>query len=143
MRLDIGFSHFMAGMFTHLLVVMLHCVTNISELPAIESLSLFIDGIETNQSQGGNVVVNGSEITITCNAFGIPEPELMWEKDGELPSGAFVTNISSQVYYTAKSLTIVAAVPEDSGNYSCVAMNRGGIARASTLLQVLGSFTIV
>lgn len=88
-------------------------------------------------------MLSGSSITLTCNAFGIPEPELMWEKDGQLLNNSSITHVSSQVYSSVLTLTIGSVVSEDGGEYACVATNRGGTDRDSRQLQVLGTCTFM
>lgn len=85
---------------------------------------------------------SGSSVVITCNASGIPEPELEWEKDGEPVNRSLLSSVPSRDYFTVEELTIQSLVTENSGEYTCIAMNEGGSDRMSTLLRVVGMYII-
>ncbi|PAV72716.1 hypothetical protein WR25_18700 [Diploscapter pachys] len=74
-------------------------------------------------------VVQGKSITIRCETYGT-ELEVEWMKDG----------MPYEVQHKSKQLTSILISPaalNDSGRYTCIASNRGGVARASTQLHVL------
>ena len=106
----------------------------ISEPPAIEMFSFSGDSIQSQVE----TVLEGSSVLLTCDAFGIPKPTLMWEKDGEPVSSTHITGVSSEAYHRVETLTLGGVVMENSGVYTCVATNRGGDDSASAELQVIG-----
>ena len=83
-------------------------------------------------------VISGSLIVLTCTAFGIPEPQLTWNVDGGSDGYTTALVASSDTYYTIQSLSIESVSLDDNGTYTCIAMNRGGSANATTQLNVLG-----
>ena len=67
-------------------------------------------------------MIQGQNITLQCEAYGTPAPDVRWTKDGE------AVNIADQrirVSFTGNtsSLTIFSVVQADQGLYSCVANN--------------------
>ena len=65
----------------------------------------------------------GSSETLVCQAYSAGR--VLWYKNGEpLKSSLF----SGRIYLnnTSQELQFVKVLPEDSGNYSCEAVNRGG-----------------
>ena len=79
-------------------------------------------------------VIIRDPITLHCPATGIPEPRILWKKDGEVipPSNVryFVTS--------AGSLRISSAIREDVGLYTCEAENVAGTAYKDIQLTVHG-----
>ncbi|XP_068691081.1 hemicentin-1-like [Montipora foliosa] len=78
-------------------------------------------------------VVEGETSNISCNASGEPQPKLSWKfENGELPTGAVITNTSSQSLLllpkTAKSM---------EGWYQCIAKNEAGEESSNSTLHVL------
>ncbi|XP_075415669.1 hemicentin-2 [Tenrec ecaudatus] len=76
-------------------------------------------------------VVEEDEVVLPCEASGIPQPSVTWQKEGlSLPAGA-----RTQVLPSGE-LRIVHASREDAGNYFCVAQNSAGSATGKTRLVV-------
>uniref|UniRef100_A0A8C3TT96 Hemicentin-1 n=1 Tax=Catharus ustulatus TaxID=91951 RepID=A0A8C3TT96_CATUS len=70
------------------------------------------------------VVTQGSDISLECEAQGIPEPAVMWLKDGRaLGSGRDVAVLAG-----GRVLRLQRAQVSDTGRYVCVATNAAGLA---------------
>ncbi|XP_071783895.2 hemicentin-1 [Centroberyx gerrardi] len=78
-------------------------------------------------------VVQGSLVTLTCEARGVPPPTLTWMKDGQPLS--LHRNLLLDGQETRLQLPDVA--PSDAGLYSCVASNQAGSSTKSFNLTVL------
>uniref|UniRef100_H2MDX8 Hemicentin 2 n=1 Tax=Oryzias latipes TaxID=8090 RepID=H2MDX8_ORYLA len=78
-------------------------------------------------------VVQGSLVTLTCEAHGVPPPTLTWMKDGQPLS--LHRNLLLDGQETRLQLPDVA--PSDAGLYSCVASNQAGSSTKSFNLTVL------
>ena len=101
---------------------------------------------------GGSFVKQSSEnITINCTADGIPQPQIVWRRNGQLivntprlnidSSGGFSGFRSSSipgVISTTSVLTITDLRGTDNGSYSCRADNEANEAAISTFtLEVI------
>ncbi|XP_021050559.1 hemicentin-2 [Mus pahari] len=76
-------------------------------------------------------VVAAEEVLLPCEASGIPQPMVIWQKEGlSIPEGAHMQVLPSG------QLRIMHASPEDAGNYFCIAQNSVGSAMAKTRLVV-------
>lgn len=84
-------------------------------------------------------VVQGSLVTLTCEARGVPPPTLTWIKDGQPLS--LHRNLLLDGQETRLQLPDVA--PSDAGLYSCVASNQAGSSTKSFNLTVLGNPTTI
>ncbi|TKS79048.1 Hemicentin-2 [Collichthys lucidus] len=78
-------------------------------------------------------IVQGSLVTLTCEAHGVPPPTLTWIKDGQPLS--LHRNLLLDGQETRLQLPDVA--PSDAGLYSCVASNQAGSSTKSFNLTVL------
>uniref|UniRef100_A0A3B3QTK8 Ig-like domain-containing protein n=1 Tax=Paramormyrops kingsleyae TaxID=1676925 RepID=A0A3B3QTK8_9TELE len=79
-------------------------------------------------------VVQGSLVTLSCEARGMPPPSLSWLKDGQPLS--LHRNLLLDGQETRLHLTAVAS--HDAGLYSCVASNAAGSSTKTFNLTVLG-----
>ncbi|NXH12122.1 SMP protein, partial [Bucco capensis] len=70
----------------------------------------------------------GSQVTLTCEAEGKPFPLLSWFRDGIF--------LQEEVGMTTFPILLTKVVPEDSGNYQCVAENPHGKHNQSFQLHV-------
>ncbi|NXE93182.1 HMCN1 protein, partial [Menura novaehollandiae] len=70
------------------------------------------------------VVTQGSEISLECEAQGIPEPAVTWMKDGR----ALVGGRDVAVLAAGRVLRLEHAQVSDTGRYVCVATNAAGLA---------------
>ena len=109
----------------------------ISELPQVSPLTLSSNNVVF---RGVGVLIN-SVAELDCTVFGIPAPELHWEKDStQLSSGTqySITTVPSAVHYSRQTLTVSGVALEDAARYTCVATNRAGMDEASIDLEVIG-----
>lgn len=77
--------------------------------------------------------VVGISIVLDCRAQGIPEPTILWEKDGL----ALLNDPNFQVTQTG-TLRIRQPSPSDSGTYKCTAQNIVGYDTTETVLSIKG-----
>ncbi|XP_039476218.1 hemicentin-1 [Oreochromis aureus] len=66
----------------------------------------------------------GEELILECRANGIPTPRLSWLKDGVTLEGSDARHIA--VTSDGSTLTLLRLSPEDSGTYTCLAVNSAG-----------------
>ncbi|XP_055839411.1 myosin light chain kinase, smooth muscle-like isoform X1 [Episyrphus balteatus] len=94
----------------------------------VETLPLFIRPLKDLRC------CDGDAITLECHVEAVPEPVIIWEKDGHvLHSGKDV----DMVYDGTKAILSVRRVyPEDEGEYTCVAKNNVGRAFSSACIIV-------
>ena len=86
--------------------------------------------------------MQGSSVTFSCDANGVPEPTFSWSKDGS----AVTVDVDNRISLSAdnKQLSLTNVNRTDSGEYRCVAANSVGTvhSNASTLtLQGKDIFT--
>ncbi|XP_050359620.1 hemolin-like [Nymphalis io] len=84
------------------------------------------------------IVKAGEDVTIACQAAGVPAPELSWTYNAQtLPPGDRITlNKSSRGNTTVADLTIKNVLIEDKGYYGCKGINDNGKIYAETLVYV-------
>ncbi|XP_019718321.1 hemicentin-1 isoform X1 [Hippocampus comes] len=75
------------------------------------------------------VFSRGDEIRLVCSASGSPPPLLFWSH-----GNTFLANRPRLNLHQQGVLTISGAIPEDAGNYTCLASNLAGTASQSVLL---------
>ncbi|XP_073439014.1 hemicentin-1 [Dendrobates tinctorius] len=68
-------------------------------------------------------------VTMICEAYGSPKPEIRWDKDG--------APLSGQRIISNGALQIAFVQPEDAGQYACVAENIAGSVSFNMTLFVL------
>ena len=75
--------------------------------------------------------MQGSSVTFSCDANGIPEPTFSWSKDGSAVTADNRISLSAG----NKQLNLTHVNRTDSGQYRCVAANSVGTvySNASTL----------
>ncbi|XP_029473326.1 LOW QUALITY PROTEIN: hemicentin-1 [Rhinatrema bivittatum] len=78
-------------------------------------------------------VVLHKPVVLQCIATGIPNPSLMWLKDGR-PVNIAIGNI--RLESSGRVLQIAKALLEDSGRYTCVATNAAGEVQQHIQLNV-------
>ncbi|XP_062361457.1 hemicentin-2 [Cinclus cinclus] len=76
------------------------------------------------------VMVNTSAV-LSCEATGVPRPEVTWQKDG-----VGITGGSGVKVLPSGQLRLLRAAPEDAGTYLCMARNPSGTAAGRTRLIV-------
>ncbi|XP_066993605.2 hemicentin-1 isoform X2 [Anabrus simplex] len=74
-------------------------------------------------------LVQGTDYSLACQASGSPLPEISWKKDGKI--------ISTPHTEEEHVLIIKEANQEDSGLYTCTAVNSAGIDHRTLILNVL------
>ncbi|XP_030394259.1 cell adhesion molecule-related/down-regulated by oncogenes isoform X1 [Gopherus evgoodei] len=103
-------------------------------------------------------VVDGGDVTLSCNATGLPVPVIRWynshglitshpsqvlhSKPRKSPQTRRGSTILEPVYFTmsragSSSLYIQAVTPEHAGKYSCEATNKYGSALSDAFLTVV------
>lgn len=83
-------------------------------------------------------------VALRCEAEGWPRPDIYWLKDNKNISsyekeGYYIENIptkGSKVKSIASELTIVAAQPDNSGEFTCVAVNEIGVSKYNITVVV-------
>lgn len=73
-------------------------------------------------------------IDLTCVAQGVPQPSVMWKKNGTTP----VVDGARYSLSTDGTMTVRQVELSDGGVYTCVASNIAGQDEASVQLQVQG-----
>ncbi|XP_048523276.1 neogenin isoform X2 [Dendroctonus ponderosae] len=77
---------------------------------------------------------SSKDIELECSVYGIPQPKILWFKNGEL--------VRDSEYYqlvNGNNLKIVGLLTEDSGLFQCFASNPAGNIQAAASLKVLPS----
>ena len=98
------------------------CSSRHSRKSSVSELSvIFTDQAEITAHPQDVTVIEGSSVSLSCNAAGNPEPTISWTKDGSPISNN--SRISSP---REKNLTITNVNRTDSGEYRCVASNSLG-----------------
>ncbi|XP_036835616.1 hemicentin-1 [Oncorhynchus mykiss] len=72
----------------------------------------------------------GSEVHFICTVSGSPTPQLFWSH-----GNIFLTNQPRMAISKHGGLTIRDALPEDAGNYTCLATNEAGTAKQTVSLN--------
>ncbi|XP_077377558.1 hemicentin-1 [Festucalex cinctus] len=107
-----------------------HCVASNAHGDARIAVWLFVPEAPSvalhPQSQ---VFSRGDEIRLVCSASGSPPPLLSWSH-----GNALLANRPRLRLHQKGVLTITGAIPEDAGNYTCLASNVAGTASQSVLL---------
>lgn len=78
---------------------------------------------------------DGDAVTLECHVEALPEPVIIWEKDGRvIPSGKddFIMSYDGM----KATLSIPRVYPEDEGEYTCVAKNSLGRTLSSACIIV-------
>ena len=74
----------------------------------------------------------GDTVTLACTASGMPYPDFQWYKDGELLMNQTLTSIYNEQFenngglFTTSILELCSVEVDDSGTYSCQAVNSAG-----------------
>ncbi|KAG8447614.1 hypothetical protein GDO86_014935 [Hymenochirus boettgeri] len=95
----------------------------------IESLPI----LERSESTEEVTAIKSASVTFTCEAHGTPKPSLTWEKNGQPLS--LQNNLVS--YGLGTRLHLESVHVEDSGLYSCIAVNAAGRVGKHFRLTVL------
>ena len=87
----------------------------------------FLDPAEIKTKTQSQEVVEGGEISLFCNATGIPQPHITWTKKG-----------SDIMLSSSETLNLTRLASEDNGAvYKCKVENNLGSAEANATVTVL------
>ncbi|XP_049312044.1 basement membrane-specific heparan sulfate proteoglycan core protein isoform X30 [Bactrocera dorsalis] len=75
-----------------------------------------------------NLIIQGQDFSITCEATGSPYPSIKWTKVHEA--------LADNVQQTGNVLRIINARPENRGMYLCIAENIAGSEESNTIIDV-------
>ncbi|ROL43461.1 Hemicentin-1, partial [Anabarilius grahami] len=78
----------------------------------------------SSSNQNEETVTRGGDITLKCEADGVPRPAISWMKDGRPLS----TGRKAQILNEGQLLRIHDAQVADTGRYTCIAVNVAGQA---------------
>ena len=84
----------------------------------------------TKEPPSSIFLIPGENVSIQCNASGIPQPVVKWIRRSSPPP-------NGRQHDTGGVLKISNALPRDSGDYECVASNKRGVIRANTMRLVV------
>lgn len=93
-------------------------------------LCFFLTSLQTvrptisSSNQNEETVTRGGDITLKCEADGVPRPAISWMKDGRPLS----TGRKAQILNEGQLLRIQDAQVADTGRYTCIAVNVAGQA---------------
>ena len=83
------------------------------------------------------VASQGDPLSLDCGASGNPPPSVSWYKDGQLLHGNGRVTISPE-----REVIIPSLYSTDEGNYTCVATNSEGSASVTSIITVLGEWSL-
>ena len=86
-----------------------------------------------------DVTVEGNNITITCEATGIPLPTIVWTFSGTVlmsDSVNITTTVNGDVLRVTETLTIMNVSREHTGVYTCSANNSVGSDNSDITITV-------
>ncbi|XP_075155739.1 terribly reduced optic lobes isoform X4 [Haematobia irritans] len=75
-----------------------------------------------------NMVVQGRDFSVTCEASGNPRPTIRWTKVHE--------SLGDNVHQNGNVLRITSARPDNRGIYLCIAENEAGTDQTSTFIDI-------
>ncbi|XP_033126450.1 neurogenic locus notch homolog protein 1-like isoform X2 [Anneissia japonica] len=77
-------------------------------------------------------ILSGFNMTLTCHASGLPEPNLRWFRNGKI-----IHKEDKRLKLDKGALTLSKIEEQDTGSYSCVADNLSGFDRKDTFITVV------
>ena len=92
----------------------------------------FVDPPIVLKLQEKTIVMVGDLALLTCEVSGVPEPLVIWSKDGDND----ITR--ARLKNNGRVLVIEDVIPGDRGVYECVASNKFGEKRTATTVIVAG-----
>lgn len=87
----------------------------------------------STQSLHEKIVTRGGDVTLQCEADGLPRPAISWLKDGRPLTGR-----RAQTLNEGRLLRIRGAQVADTGRYTCIAVNVAGQADSKYDVNVHG-----
>ena len=85
---------------------------------------------EIREPPANRIIDVATPVNLTCTATGNPPPTYQWYKDGEPIIGE-----------TRSYLYITELLPEERGNYTCVASNSRGSSSEDAKVDLQGEFS--
>ena len=85
-----------------------------------------------NEGEERLFITQGSSITLPCHVTGDPEPQVSWTKNGQ----QIAETDPHYLLGESGSLQIFSANPQDTGTYSCTAINIAGVREKRITLFV-------
>ena len=82
----------------------------------------------------------GDPLNLTCTVTGRPPPQVEWFKDGV--SVGSVGSVIDQ-YTVSEMITVVRSSANESGSYTCTAINTAGNASYSVQVSVTGKTLVM
>ncbi|KAK0074103.1 hypothetical protein PV325_008775, partial [Microctonus aethiopoides] len=88
-------------------------------------------------------IIDGNTLTMWCHAAGIPRPQLSWIHRSRIINNSTKRHNSERNYLLTEhhewlNLTIIDIMPNDKGEYICVAKSPGGIVEKNVSLSIIG-----
>jgi hypothetical protein len=84
---------------------------------------------------------DGDEVTFIVHAIGSPKPMFEWYHDGHRIHPSMDFQITVEIEQGYSTMVIVEVFPEDSGEYTCRAVNPVGEAFTTCTLNVISKYT--
>lgn len=75
-----------------------------------------------------NLIIQGQDFSVTCEANGSPYPSIKWTKVHEA--------LGDNVHQSGNVLRIMNARPDNRGVYLCIAENVAGHDQSSTVVDI-------
>ena len=92
------------------------------------------------------LVVNGSNVTFTCEILSYFDANFTWMYNGEVVDEndrKIITTTNSTIFYTTTLMILNVQLP-DVGNYTCRATNREGPTESKLgVLDVVGKWILI
>lgn len=101
------------------------------KLIILSSFLVELPVIVSNLQDTLSVLLN-QNFTLSCNATGIPQPNITWYKDGTV-----VLSDPPHLRLLGYTLAIYDTVFGDEGVYRCVVSNSGGTAEDNIIVNVI------
>jgi len=97
--------------------------------------------VNFNDKLKDKYVNEGDPVTLKCSVTGVPKPQLVWKKEGELitnTSRFTITTDNSGETSVSSQLQIKQIAREDIALYSCISWNRGGVSSMQARVVTAG-----
>ncbi|TRZ02412.1 hypothetical protein DNTS_034467 [Danionella cerebrum] len=86
------------------------------------TLQVYVQPIITSAPRDKETVTRGGDVTLQCEADGVPRPAISWMKDGR----PLTSSSRAQVLNEGRLLHLLDAQVADTGRYTCIAINVAG-----------------
>ncbi|CAI4229355.1 unnamed protein product [Auanema sp. JU1783] len=90
--------------------------------------------LEETSSEVLQTVIPGSRLSLTCDAEGIPAPEILWTKGGQ----PIKENDENRFFNQKETLILNTVDDSDAGEYQCSAINKAGNASRTFVVRLTG-----